>query len=310
MESRSRFNLSILWSVLLLCLILSIGFLFSPFYYTSAKSVGVSITPLKYDISAKPGDVIEQVVTAINPNDFPISVLPEFQDFKLEENGITFIPPDADNPWKMSDWINIQTEPIRLEPKEYHNVPFTITVPENAGSGGHYAAVFFKIVDSGEGEGFGATARVGSLILLNVLGDFRKTGEFIDFQTPIFWNKGPIVFKTSFRNTGTAHYDITAKVSIYNFLGFKKYQTVSETRFITPQVTRYLTAKWEKTWPTGIFKATAVVTDGEGVQHTKTAWFIGFPWVWGLAGLGVLVILYFVFRIIRRKFRIVKVQDR
>lgn len=285
---------------MLLCLNLGIGFFY---YQAKAAAVGVSITPLKYDLSANPGEIIHKVVTAINPNDFPIYVLPEFQDFKLEENGITFIPPGVDNPWKMSDWINIQTEPILLQPKEYHDVPFSITIPQNAGAGGHYAAVFFKVVDQGGGQGFGATARVGALILLNVLGEIHKTGEFLEFKTPFFYNKGPVILESRFKNTGTAHYDIQAKVKIYNFLGFKTDEVLSETRFITPQLIRHLKATWEKTWPIGIFKATATISDGEGKEYSKTAWFIGFPYIWASIVLGALIGLFLIFKILTKKFK-------
>ena len=289
----------------ILCLFLGINFLFNPTIAQAA--VGVSISPLKFDLQANPGDVIEKTVIAINPNDVAISVIPEFQDFKMEEMGITFIPPEADNPWKMSDWIEIQTTPIRLAPKEYHNVPFTIRVPKNAGAGGKYAAVFFKLVNQEGGAGFGATARVGALILLNIQGEIHKTGEFTKFEAPFFNNKGPVVFKSTFENTGTAHYDIQAKVAIYNFLGFKKYNIVSETRFITPEQTRHLKATWDKTWPIGIFKATAAIADGEGTIHKETVWFIGFPWVWFLVGLAILAALYIIFKILKKRFKIVRV---
>lgn len=293
------------WITSILCLFLGINFLFSP--TIAQASVGVSITPLKFDLQANPGDVIQKTVTAINPNDVAISVIPEFQDFKMEEMGITFIPPDADNPWKMSDWIEIQTAPILLAPKEYREVPFTIRVPKNAGAGGKYAAVFFKLVNQGGGAGFGATARVGALILLDIQGEIHKTGEFTGFETSFFHNKGPVIFQATFKNTGTAHYDIQAGVAIYNFLGFKKYDIISETRFITPEQIRHLKATWDKTWPIGIFKATAAIADGEGTIYKETVWFIGFPWVWFLVGLAILAALYMAFKFLKKKFKIVKV---
>lgn len=299
------YNILYFGAISVLCLFLGISFLFNP--TIAGAAVGVSITPLKFDLKANPGDVIQKTVTAINPNDVAIFVIPEFQDFKMEEAGITFIPPNEDNPWKMSDWIEIQTTPIKLAPKEYRDVPFTVRVPKNAGAGGKYAAVFFKLVNQEDGAGFGATARVGALILLNIEGEIHKTGEFTKFETPFFHNQGPIIFGAIFKNTGTAHYDIYAKVAIYNFLGFKKYDIVSETRFITPEQIRHLKATWDKTWPIGIFKATAVVVDGEGTAYKQTVWFIGFPWVWFLVGLAILAALYITFKILKKKFKIVKV---
>ncbi len=285
------------------------GLIFSFALAVHAQSIGLTITPLKYDISANPGQTVEKTITIINPNEGPLSVVAEFQDFRvIEESGentIQWLPPDIENPYKMIDWIIIDRSPIRLGSKGEATIPFKIRIPRNAGVGGHYAALFFKAELESAAGGIGAVPRVGALILLNVQGDVSKAGELLDFKAPFLVNKGPVKFETIFKNIGTAHYQITANVDIKNIFG-RKTTVNSQEKFVYPGTERTVEAEWNKKRPIGIFSAKVTVIDGEGKEYSQSKWFIGFPLKPLLIALGAVIVLYYAFRLLRRKFRIVK----
>jgi len=272
-----------------------------------ARPVGITITPLKYKIETDPGKVISKTITVINPNDFDLRVQAEFQDFKVDKNNnIQWLPPNIENPYKMSDWIDISREIITLKPKGERSVPFTIRVPVDARPGGHYAAVFFTAVLDQEGT-VGAVPQVGSLIILNVSGDVKKTGQFLDFSGPFFIDKGPINFVLRFLNTGTTHYEIKADITIKKILGSK--ETISsQIKFVYPDIEREIKAQWSKKRLFGIYRATAKIIDGEGNEHILSKSFIAFPYKLGLIGLAILIVLYFLYRRFKKKFKLVRVK--
>jgi hypothetical protein len=272
-------------------------------------AVGVSITPLKWEISANPGETIRQNVTAINPNDFILRVVPEFQDFRVLENaGIQWIPADVENPYRMTDWIRISTEPITLKPKGQTEVPFSIVVPRNASVGGHYAAIFFRAVVDSSGGNIGSIPRVGALIIFNVNGQVKKSGEITRFSAPRFVNRGPINFNLSLKNTGSVHYLPTTEITIQNIFGPRTKIQVEKDKLIYPGVSRQLKAIWNKSFPLGIFWAQANFTDGDGQAHSKSVWFVGFPWKYFLILFAIAVALRYSWIWFKKKFKLVRVE--
>jgi len=272
-----------------------------------AGPVGITVFPIKYKIEADPGQIINKTFTVVNPNDFELSVKAEFQDFKVDKNNnIQWLPADIENPYKMSDWIDISQEVITLKPKEKKSLPLTITVPADARPGGHYAAVFFTGLLEQKGT-VGAVPRVGSLIIMNISGDLIKTGEFLDFCGPIFIDKGPVNFTLTFLNTGTTHYEVKANIEIKKILGPKK-TIFSEPNFVYPDIERKLKAQWNEKRPFGIYKATAKIIDGEGNEHILSKTFVAFPWKISLVILVILIILYFAYRRFKKNFKLVKVK--
>ena len=283
------------------------------FYFSSLAlavqgPIGVSISPLKWELSADPGQVLYQKVTAINPNDFVLKVVPEFQDFRVLENaGIQWIPSDVENPYRMIDWIRISTEPITLKPKGQTDVPFTIVVPRNASVGGHYAAIFFRAVIDPSGGNIGSIPRVGALIVFNVNGQVKKSGEITHFSAPRFINRGPISFNLSLKNTGTTHYLPKTEITVQNIFGPRVKIEAEKDKFLYPGVSRQLKAVWSKSFPLGIYFAKANFTDGDGNLHSQSAWFIGFPWKYFLTLFAIVVALRYLFLWLKRKFKIVRV---
>lgn len=275
--------------------------------FADQNSIGISITPLKWELSGNKGQVFHETVTAVNPNDFPLKVVPEFQDFRVLENaGIQWIPSDVENPYRMTDWITIQKDPITLKPKEQIDLPFTITVPSNASVGGHYAAIFFRAVVDSSGGSIGSIPRVGALIIFNVNGVVDKSGQVSNFSVSHFIDHGPVVFDLSLKNTGTTHYEPTAQISISNIFGSPTIITPEPGRLIYPGVSRSLKTTWNKNYPLGFYSAKLSFTDGNGTVHTTSTWFFGFPWKYVLMVLLALVVLRYLYLYLRKRFKIVR----
>jgi len=269
-----------------------------------AGPLGITITPSKYVVEVKPGDVYSDYITVINPNDFTMRVKSEYQDFKVSDrNEVQWVPAGVENPFSLADWINIDRSTRTLKPKGEVTVPFTIKVPKDAAAGGHYGAIFFVPVLSETGGDVGSVPRVGALIILNVAGDIKKTGELVNFRAPLFVGSGPVVFKFNFLNTGTTHYEVKGKITIRNLV-FGKTEIDSEKKFVYPNINRDILAKWDKANPFGIYWVKGVISDGAGNQYTKHRIMFALPIKIFLPILLILVILYWAWKYVRRKFKI------
>src|SRR3989338_6227509 len=289
-------------STLVLPLILG-SFLVYPNSVSAA--VGITIAPVKYKFDVERGQVVENTITVANPNDFVLKVRAEFQDFKVtEDNNIQWLPGDIENPYKMSDWIGIRQDVITLKPKEEQSVPFKISVPKNATAGGKYAAVFFTGVIEGGGN-IGAVPRVGALIILNVKGDLKRTGELLNFSGPRIANNGPVNFTLSYLNTGTTHYEAKADFTVKNFF-WKSGSFSSETKFVYPNIKRDLKATCNQRALLGVYTIKAKILDGDGNVYEQSKLVIGFPYLYLLILIGVLATLFYLYRWFKKKFKIVR----
>lgn len=292
-----------IFSVLVLPIVFCAFFIYSS---NAEAAVGITIAPVKYKLEADPGQVIKSTITVANPNDFVLKVRAEFQDFKVtEDNNIQWLPGDIENPYKMSNWITIRQDVLTLKPKEELSVPFEISVPRNATAGGKYAAVFFTGVIEGGGN-IGAVPRVGALVILNVKGDLKKTGELLNFSGPRFVNNGPVNFTLSYLNTGTTHYETKADFTVKNFF-WKSGAFTSETKFVYPNIKRELKATWNQKALLGIYTVKAKVLDGEGNIYEKSKLVIGFPYIYLMILIGVLAALFYLYRWFKKKFKLVRV---
>lgn len=279
-------------------------------FFTSsvlAAPVGITIAPIRYKLELKPGETFHESITVSNPNDTALRVQAEFQDFKVTEgNNIQWLPSDIENPFSMQAWVEIRRDIITLGPKQELKVPFTVTVPGNATAGGHYAALFFRSVAEGESGNIGAVPRVGALIITNVAGDVRKSGRLTELKIPRFVNRGPVTFAVSFLNTGTTHFETKAEVSIKNFF-WGTDSITSETKFMYPNIARDLSVTWDKKNLFGVYTVTAKIQDGQGNVTEQSQVFFGFPLLQTVGGAVILLVLLWLIRWFKKRFRLVKV---
>lgn len=94
-------------------------------------------------------------------------------------------------------------------------MPFTITVPANAQPGDHYAAILFRALppDVNKNSGIGTTGRVGTVILVNVSGQVKKSGIIESIKAPKFMGRGPMNIEFKMNNTGNTFFSPEGRVS-------------------------------------------------------------------------------------------------
>jgi hypothetical protein len=123
----------------------------------------------------------------------------------------------------LSTWIKAPLS-ITLGPGETINFPVEIEIPPAADPGGHYAAIFFltEPPSSDESGTVAISAKLGTLILLRVNGDFVQDANIVEFGTvekKKFFSHLPIQFYYRFQNTGDDHLKPIGDIQITNLLG-------------------------------------------------------------------------------------------
>jgi len=283
---------------LLLCLIIG-GVIFGQ---DALAQASIGISPLVFEITANPGDVIENYIKVYNPSqDSVVQIEMLVEDIRpTGEAGHVVVEPAETVPYSIAQWVIVEPKEVELQPREEKFVKFTIKVPENAEPGGHYGTVLAstKSVAGPEGTGVGIVARTGSLVLVTVPGVMEEKLVVKDFSAPGYSEYGPVPFEIKFENLGTVHVRPSGYVTITNWLGKKVGDTEITPRNVLPGAVRKFEVSLPEKW---LFagKYTATLTGSYGLSNiplTPTViTFWAFPWKIGL-GLLIVVILFILSR--------------
>jgi len=163
---------------------------------------------------------------------------------------------------QLAKWISFgQGEYKDLGPGENIEVPYHIAIPADCPSGGQYAVLFAETIPKGEvssGMGIQTISRVGMLVFVNLGGETRSTGEFIDF-TQNWWTDEKVSSSTVVQNTGNVDFTVHQTYTVTSLFGAELYNNTSD-KPVLPETTREITQKWEETPFMGLFNVTNKVS--------------------------------------------------
>jgi hypothetical protein len=289
-----------------------------------AQGTGISVSPLIFELTANPGDIIPpNTVKIYNPTDNIISIKMEAEDWKAEgETGQVIIEPDVERIYSLKSWIRwvkidsvenkwVKIDPPEfiLEPKQEEFVSFIIEVPENAEPGGKYGSILPATTRTAGNKvtGTAVALKVGALLLLTVSGETKESLAIKDFTTPSsFFEYGPVPFTIRFENSGTIHEKPKGFITITNWRDKKVADIEFPQMNVIPNSVRKIEASWQRKWLFG--KYTAMVVGSYGKENftitsdVLTFWVI--PWRITLVILVVLVLVLLFFYKTRKRWQL------
>lgn len=269
--------------------------------------VSVSLYPVSFRYDIPRGSSQTGVITVTNPSDVALSLQVETENFTGGDGGTVEYAPDGAK-YGLLSWLNVDKSPFTLGPGQKKEVPFTITVPENAEVGGHYGTVLFRASGAGDANGgsaIGVSGRIGSIILVSVPGDAKKSGKLVDVSAPGFIQYGPLSLNATYKNTGSVHY-VTKGTATFTGI-FGRREIPFEEKTILPDVQRETSAKLDKTWLIGPVFMKATLQAGDGTTQTMSATSFAFPVIPGVVTLAVILAIAFLVRTAKKKFKLVRV---
>ena len=275
----------------------------------SNAQVGISLFPIKFDVTISPGDTYSDTVTVINPNNFSIGVQPQVENIAGGNQGSIALT-DTDIPHGLSSWITIDKTPFTLAANEQRQIPFKISVPENGQPGGNYGAILFEglSTDATTTSGVGISGRVGSVVLVNVPGAADATGKIDSFTGPgSYVSHGPVNFSFTVENTGNTYFTPTGQVTLSGPL-FPKTTLPFTQGIVFPGYNRVFTASYPGTYAFGPMTATLTINIPDSGTQTEVITFFMFPWQETLGLIVIVLILLFLIKVLGKNFKIVRVK--
>lgn len=186
-----------------------------------AKAQALTISPVRTEIAADPGSTIRGELLLINEQEGTRTFYSSFGNF--EATGETGTPTFVEGLEGLATWIETVPQ-ITLEQGEQTKVPYTIQVPADADPGGHFAAIFWSTVPPAGAEGGVAIgAKVGSLILLRISGEFEEGGALLEFgprEGKRVFGSLPVVLSYRFQNGGGDRLKPEGTLTVKSFFFF------------------------------------------------------------------------------------------
>lgn len=244
-----------------------------------------TLVPPTVEHELNPGEKAEGKVKIINDSNETLTFTATTQDFIVEDtNGVpTILPPDTlSNKYSAASWIAAYPGKFTVNPHEKFELDYYLQVPQDAKSGGHYAAVIYKPDELIEVEGTGAAVntQVGTLFYVNVIGDIKENASITKFSANKFQEYGPVTIQTQIKNLGDLHIKPIGAITISDLLG-RNIATLNLTEHnIFPEAIRDFENTLDKKILFGPFKAKLIATYGKDnnlpLVATMTFWVL--PW--------------------------------
>jgi len=305
------------------------------FVFVAQKADALTISPARMELSGDPGTTITKDITLFNDS---ITIDQTFYisyanfEAKGETGAPNFVAPKDD----IGTWMKTISDIVTIPAGESIVVSVAIDIPEDAYAGGHFGVVFFGTnPNDGKAGQVSVGAKTGSLILLTVSGDVLMAGGVDKLKTykeeadnkqifTSFFKTLPVNFEYRFKNDGNDRVKPEGNIVVRNLFFIKSADLEANASYgnILPKSTRAFQVKWLKSpndnkietmsfinrvgyewnnFALGPYKATLHLIYG-AENTSKTIFFFVFPWELSLIILIILLIVYFVGKLLLKKY--------
>lgn len=284
------------------------------FFALSASAEGgmaLGISPAVFEITASPGEVIENIVRVNNPTDNIVNIKMTAEDIAPSgEQGNVIVKDPGSESHSISNWIKCEPETFQLGPREERAIKFTITVPQNGEPGGHYGTVIAGpniVASSGGVTGAAIVPRVGAIILVSLPGERKEQIIVKDFysqnkeEKTDFFQYSPIGFAAKFENKGNVHIKPGASIVIANWFGQKVGQVDLPAQNVLPEASRIISAEW-KAQGLLVGKYTATLAGSFGTYNTPLASSNITFWVFPVKEILIMLAIVIFFALTRKRW--------
>lgn len=272
----------------------------------------ISLSPMTTKLILAPGETYHGSVTVFNQgsNSDAFEYKAEVRPFYVDEDYNSHYEEKNDYN-QIVDWMVLSNETGIIAPNSGADIDYTITVPQNAPSGGQYAAIRVSntIGDSKtDADGIGTNIKVSYGIAYNIfaeiIGTSNHRGEILEASMPSFLLGGNISASSSIKNTGNVHGTAYYKLQVFPLFSSEEVYTNEEDpdiKTILPDRTLYNETVWSDTPPVGIFNVVYTV-EFEGVTQQVSKMVIICP-IWLLFIIIFAIVALIIWLVLRAKNR-------
>ncbi|MCX6746075.1 MAG: hypothetical protein NTX00_03605 [Candidatus Parcubacteria bacterium] len=184
-------------------------------------SSAVTVSPPIIELDAAKGDVVNQSIKVRNESAVAVTYYLSAERFVAggEAGQPAFTGEDVD----LATWIKFPFQSITVPAGATVEVPFSIIVPNYAGPGGHYAAIFLSTAPpeaAKAGSQVSIASRIGTLVLVKIAGEINESAQVAEFSTTMkIFKSLPADFNIRVKNDGNVHLKPMGTIIIKNMWG-------------------------------------------------------------------------------------------
>lgn len=282
----------------------------------------LTISPARAELTGDPGETIQGTFTLTNPLDTDQTYYTSVENF--EAQGETGTPNFTASKDGLPSWVKV-VDKVTLKKGERVTVSYSVVIPTDADSGGHFGAIFLSTVPPSAGEGqVSVGAKMGMLLFLKVTGEIKEVGGLSDFglkNGKKMLTSLPVDFVYKFKNDGNDRVKPEGDLIIKNTFGMETSRIeINKTKGdnVLPASTRRFEVRYgdvdapaisapffdhvkfqKNNFALGLYKANLALTFGDKGKAESSLSFYIFPWqllsvVFGAILVAVLLLIALV----------------
>jgi len=218
---------------LFILLIFILFYIFAGFFgqISAQTRSGITVSPFIIEETVSPGQELIKIIIVTNNSDKKQIFRAHLQDFRVKgEVGEVLLLPAGSEKTSLLYWVELPQGGVEFAPRESKEISLTFMVPEKAGAGGYYGAIFFssESPESGraeemeeEGVFVSLVHQVGVLVFLDYPKGAIEEARIKEFKTDKKFYDSPfkINFITRIENLGNIHIKPIGSIKIENMRG-------------------------------------------------------------------------------------------
>ncbi|AWS47948.1 WxL protein peptidoglycan domain-containing protein [Streptosporangium sp. 'caverna'] len=247
-----------------------------------------------YDYTIDPGGQLKDGLVVVNHGTTPLHLAVYAADgFTAKGGQLDLVTKDAKST-RVGVWVHPDQSDVTVQPGKSAEVPFTVTLPDDAAPGEYMGGIVTSPIQAGEADGTDANQRRGIRIRLRVGGELSPSLSVEDLNvrysgTPNPFGKGDATVTYTIHNTGNAILTARQEASISGPFGSLDVRAgqIKDSSSLLPGDTWKVSVPVHGVTPalrlTGKVTLTPLITDASGsiaplaaVETTTHAWTI--PW--------------------------------
>ncbi len=254
----------------------------------AAEGESIALTPTSKRFALDPGVTNKETLSVINDGTVPYTIRMYARPYIVEGEQYT---PVFDKLTPITDayeWITFEQTEYTLAPGQTIEVPFTVAVPSNAQSGGHYGVIFAETQPPTANQtSVVRKKRVGAILYATVNGDNRAEGSVASKDIPFLQTSAPLRASARINNAGNVDFVTRTSMNVKTVFGTDVFSNERELT-VLPATTRKVEYEWTKGSAFGLYNVTLSSTI-LGKTTTSSQYVLMMP-IWVMGVLAAIII--------------------